>query len=95
MVKASQSRERFTVGGASGSRLPGVVQFALADARREIAATGLAPAVVPTILAAIALFRKAAGDAKDNGVKTFARQTLLTLNHHLEMAQQMASQATR
>jgi putative membrane protein len=43
---------------------------------------------------AVALFRKAADDAKDEGVKAFARQTLPTLNHHLEMARQMASQVT-
>lgn len=41
---------------------------------------------------AVALFRKAADDAKDDGVKSFARQTLPTLEHHLEMAQKMASQ---
>jgi putative membrane protein len=41
---------------------------------------------------AVALFRKAADDAKDDGVKSFARETLPTLEHHLEMAQKMASQ---
>lgn len=41
---------------------------------------------------AVALFRKAADDAKDDGVKSFARQTLPTLQHHLDMAQKMAAQ---
>ncbi|MBF6991765.1 MULTISPECIES: DUF4142 domain-containing protein [Cupriavidus] len=42
---------------------------------------------------AVALFRNAADEAKDDSVKAFARQTLPTLNHHLEMARQLASQA--
>ncbi|MBP0623860.1 DUF4142 domain-containing protein [Cupriavidus consociatus] len=42
---------------------------------------------------AVALFRKAADEAKDDSVKAFARQTLPTLNHHLEMARQLAPQA--
>ncbi|WP_423193999.1 DUF4142 domain-containing protein [Cupriavidus sp. H18C2] len=41
---------------------------------------------------AVALFRKAVDDTKDDGVKAFARETLPTLNHHLEMARQMAGQ---
>ncbi|WP_231907042.1 DUF4142 domain-containing protein [Cupriavidus sp. D384] len=41
---------------------------------------------------AVALFRKAADDARDDGVKSFARQTLPTLEHHLDMAQKMAAQ---
>lgn len=39
----------------------------------------------------VQLFRKAARDAKDNDVKTFASRTLPTLEHHLKMAQDMKS----
>ena len=44
---------------------------------------------------AVALFRKAVDDAKDADVKAFARQTLPTLSHHLDMAKQMAAQVKK
>lgn len=40
---------------------------------------------------AVALFREASQDAKDDDVKAFARQTLPTLEKHLEMAKTMAA----
>jgi putative membrane protein len=43
---------------------------------------------------AVKLFQKAANDAKDPDVKAFAQQNLATLQHHLEMAQQLASDST-
>jgi putative membrane protein len=40
---------------------------------------------------AVKLFQKAANNAKDPDVKAFAQQNVATLQHHLEMAQQLAS----
>lgn len=44
---------------------------------------------------AVALFRKAASDARDNDVRAFAKKTLPTLEHHLESAKKMASEVSR
>lgn len=44
---------------------------------------------------AVALFRKAASDARDNDVRDFAKKTLPTLEHHLDSAKTMASEVSR
>lgn len=44
---------------------------------------------------AVALFRKAASDARDSDVRDFAKKTLPTLEHHLESAKKMASELSR
>ncbi|PZX20506.1 conserved hypothetical protein [Cupriavidus phytorum] len=44
---------------------------------------------------AVALFRKAASDARANDVRDFAKKTLTTLEHHLESARKMASEVAR
>ncbi|WP_354685977.1 DUF4142 domain-containing protein [Cupriavidus necator] len=44
---------------------------------------------------AVALFRKASAEARDTDVREFARKTLPTLEHHLEMAKTMASEVSR
>ncbi|MEM5276813.1 DUF4142 domain-containing protein [Cupriavidus taiwanensis] len=44
---------------------------------------------------AVALFRKAASDARDSDVRDFAKKTLPTLEHHLESARKMASEVSR
>ncbi|MCO4893144.1 DUF4142 domain-containing protein [Cupriavidus sp. WGtm5] len=44
---------------------------------------------------AVALFRKAASDARDSDVRDFAKKTLTTLEHHLESARKMASELSR
>ncbi|MDK3024140.1 DUF4142 domain-containing protein [Cupriavidus taiwanensis] len=44
---------------------------------------------------AVALFRKAASDARDSDVRDFAKKTLQTLEHHLESARKMASEVSR
>jgi len=44
---------------------------------------------------AVKLFREATDDAKDGAVKDFARETLPTLQHHLEMAKKMAADVAK
>ncbi|MDQ0143269.1 DUF4142 domain-containing protein [Cupriavidus necator] len=44
---------------------------------------------------AVALFRKAASDARDTDVRDFAKKTLPTLEHHLESAKKMAAEVSR
>ncbi|RZT42492.1 DUF4142 domain-containing protein [Cupriavidus agavae] len=44
---------------------------------------------------AVSLFREAAKDTKDDGVQAFARDTLPTLQHHLDMAKKMAGQVRK
>lgn len=44
---------------------------------------------------AVALFRKAASDARDSDIRDFAKKTLTTLEHHLESARKMASELSR
>ncbi|WP_042876202.1 DUF4142 domain-containing protein [Cupriavidus necator] len=44
---------------------------------------------------AVALFRKASAEAKDGDIKEFAKKTLSTLEHHLELAKTMASEISQ